>query len=60
MNKELLDRKAIRDLALKRDRHRRGICSRGDGLSVHHIFERKPFSDGGRTTWLRQSETNKR
>jgi hypothetical protein len=44
---QLLDRTAFRELALQRDGHCCVICGRNDGLSVHHILERKLWPDGG-------------
>jgi len=43
----LLDRDRFRETALKRDGYRCVICDRREGLSVHHIIERKLFVDGG-------------
>jgi hypothetical protein len=44
---ELLDRDRFREMALKRDGYRCVICGHKEGLSVHHILERKLFVDGG-------------
>jgi len=45
--KVLLDRDRFREMALTRDGYRCVICGGREGLSVHHIIERKLFVDGG-------------
>ncbi len=43
----LLSRDDFRRLCLERDVHKCVICGRTDDLAVHHIIERRCFSDGG-------------
>jgi hypothetical protein len=43
----LLKRDQFRELALARDQHRCVICGRREGLSVHHLLDRKLWPDGG-------------
>jgi hypothetical protein len=43
----LLTRDDFRESALKRDNYWCVICHNTDGLSVHHIIERKLWADGG-------------
>ena len=43
----LLTRDEFRRQALQRDRHQCLLCGKKEGLSVHHVIERKLFPDGG-------------
>lgn len=44
---KILSRDEFREAALKRDNYWCVICHNTDGLSVHHIIERKLWTDGG-------------
>ena len=43
----LLTRDEFRRQVLQRDRHQCLLCGKKEGLSVHHVIERKLFPDGG-------------
>lgn len=46
-NERLLTRDEFRSFCLERDKHKCVICSNQNNLFVHHILERRLFSDGG-------------
>ena len=43
----LLTREEFKEVCLERDGHKCVLCPAIDGLSVHHIIERKLWNDGG-------------
>lgn len=47
MSDKLLTRTEFRETALKRDNNRCVVCGSTNDLSVHHILERRLFSDSG-------------
>jgi len=44
---KLLTRDEFRESVLNRDGHSCIMCKNTEGITVHHIFERKLFEDGG-------------